>query len=416
VERGAPALVDGGGAGREWTMNLRKAAPGVVVVVLVLLLIDGASFGVGKFLQARKRIFRVPQPHAGSRSYDEYMKLRDPDLGWPYQAQFGTEDYDETGAKPCPAFPDPKAQPNCMTVFGDSFTEGGEVDFESKWPNQLSRNLGCRVANFGQGGYGSDLGYLRYLKHGTTGPQKVVMLGHMTENVVRNLTRDRDLVVGSLDWALKPRFILGEDGEVELVPIPNLTQEEVERLMGMRAPQLELAHEPFYPGGPAGARALKFPYTLSLLSSFGDYRFKALLQREDPYLQFYEEGHPLHGTEITFGIMKKFVEKARSLGQYPILIIFPIHYDVARFEKTGAWPHQGLLRRLDAARFDYIDFGPHLIELAKGRDPKSLYKPHGHYNEEVNKEIARVVAEHLEKLGHPERLRTETATAAEAAP
>ena len=394
-------------------MSLRRAAPGLVALLLVLLVIDGLSFGVGKVLQSRKRIFRVPQPHAGTPSYEEYLKLRDPVLGWPYQAQFGTADYDETGAKPSPAFPDPKAHPNCMTVFGDSFTEGGEVDFEDKWPNQLSRLLGCRVANFGQGGYGSDMGYLRYLKLGTTGPQKVVMLGHMTENVVRNLTRDRDLVVGSLDWALKPRFILGADGEVELVPIPTLSPQEVDRLIGNASPQLALEHEPFYPGGPAGAQRFEFPFTLSLLRSFGDYRLQALLKREDPYLQFYEEGHPLRGTEITFGIMKAFVDKATALGQHPILIIFPIHYDIARFEQTGAWPHQGLLRRLDEAKLEYIDFGPHLIALAKGRDPKSLYKPHGHYNEEVNREIARVVAAHLEGLGHPERL---TGTATTAAP
>ncbi|MCA9555633.1 MAG: SGNH/GDSL hydrolase family protein [Myxococcales bacterium] len=397
-------------------MSVRKAAPGLVVLLLMLLVIDGLSFGVGKFLQSRKRIYRVPRPHEGGRSYEEYMKLRDPVLGWPYEAQFGTKDYDETGAKPSPAFPDPKVHPNCITAFGDSFTEGGEVDFEDKWPNQLSRLLGCRVANFGQGGYGTDQGYLRYLKLGTTGPQKVVMLGHMTENVVRILTQDRDLVVGSLDWALKPRFILGAGGEIELVPLPSYTKAEMDRLMGSADPQLAPEHEPFYPGGPAGARRFEFPYTLSLLRSLGDYRIKALLEREDPYLQFYDEGHPLHGTEITFGIMKSFVAKAKSLNQYPLLIIFPIHFDIARYERTGAWPHQGLLRRLDDAGYDYIDFGPHLIEMAKGRDPKSLYKPNGHYNEEVNREIAKVVAARLEELGHPERLGTSTATAADEAP
>jgi len=390
----------------------KRFAPYLVSLCIMLFLAEVGSYGVGRFLQRKQRIFVPPSPPPeGARAFEEYMQLRDPELGWPYEAQFGSDEYDSSGARPTPAFLDPEEHPTCVSLFGDSFTEGGEVAFADSWGNQLSIKLGCRVANFGQGGYGTDQGYLRYLKKGG-GPEKVVFLGHMTENIVRMLTRDRDLVAPVLYWAMKPRFIVNASGALELVPIPTLTKSEAFRLIGYESPQYDLPHESFHPGGPAGAQRLEFPFSLALAKSFGDYRMQALFQRVRPYVPLYAPDHPLGGLEVIVGVQKAFLAKAKERGQHPILFIFPMDEDVRLFLRDGKWPYQPLLDRLAEEKIEVLDFGPKLLELTREHGAHTLYKAGGHYNEMVNLEVAQMVFDYLEARGHPERLATKTSSAA----
>ena len=88
-------------------------------------------------------------------------------------------------------------------------------------------------------------------------------LGFHTDDVLRNLTRIRDLQNYESWYALKPRFVLNPQQELELVPIPDLTEEQYLRVTGIRGELLPLENENFQPGGPGGAVNLKFPYTIS---------------------------------------------------------------------------------------------------------------------------------------------------------
>ena len=52
-----------------------------------------------------------------------------------------------------------------MEVYGDSYTEGVDVNYQNSWPSLLSQKINCRVINFGVEGYGTDQSYLRYKIH-----------------------------------------------------------------------------------------------------------------------------------------------------------------------------------------------------------------------------------------------------------
>ena len=74
--------------------------------------VELASFAAGLFMTARGLFYRAPATVA----FDEFMKLRDPTLGW--GAPHGS---DAAGSRIVPAFPAPHARV-CVSLYGDSFT------------------------------------------------------------------------------------------------------------------------------------------------------------------------------------------------------------------------------------------------------------------------------------------------------
>src|SRR5580704_5995225 len=84
----------------------------------------------------------------------------DEELVWP--ADPTAPPRDRSGAKFNADFPEPGRA--CASAYGDSFVWGEEVPPADGWIEQLSRRIGCRVANYGVSGYGTDQAYLRFRK------------------------------------------------------------------------------------------------------------------------------------------------------------------------------------------------------------------------------------------------------------
>ncbi|MGQ0720433.1 MAG: hypothetical protein ACT4PE_02540 [Candidatus Eiseniibacteriota bacterium] len=367
----------------------------LVLFACLAAVLEGASWGGLLLLQSRYLVHRVPKrlPRHGDLTFAQVREQRDPLLGWPSPAEFGGEKRDASGSRWVPAFPDP-ALPECAALYGDSFTLGGEVDDEHAWGNVLSGLLGCRVANYAVGGYGTDQAYLRF-RENASDDAPVVVLGHLSENILRNLTRDRDLLTAELQYALKPRFVLDAASGLRLLPIPDLDEAEYLRSVGLRSPPFAVAYESFEPGGPAGVVRAEFPFTWSLVRSSRDFRVRALLARRPEHAEFYTPDHPLHGLRITAAILQRFVEDARARDRTPLVIVFPTRDDVAWHARTGAWVYQPLLDALDAARLPVLHFGPALVAHIGARDREELFRPGGHYNDEGNRVLAQFVRDAL---------------------
>ena len=98
-------------------------------------------------------------------SYEEYLTRRDPVVGWPYPVQYGA-DLAVNGAQRNAHFPNGPKTGSCVSLYGDSFTQGGDTSaLEKNWGNVLSGRLACYVANFGMAGYGTDQAYLRFAEN-----------------------------------------------------------------------------------------------------------------------------------------------------------------------------------------------------------------------------------------------------------
>lgn len=371
----------------------RNAVFFVLMLFFTLTVLEGLFFSTGKLLQSKWAMWMAPGDPTAARSslsYEQYLTRRDPVLGWPYPGQYG-DDLDVNGAQRNPYFPNGPQGGSCVSLYGDSFTRGGDTSsLEKNWGNVLSDRLACYVANFGMGGYGTDQAYLRFAEN-RDDASPVVILGLHTENVLRNLTRIRDLQNYERWYALKPRFILNYRHDLELVPMPDLTEEQYLRVVGVAGDPLTLEHENFQPGGPAGVVKLEFPYTVSVVKNLVRfYGFRSRLLRRPEWMEFLQRGHALHGHEITVGITRKFVELAEQRGKAPLVVILPHPLDFRHFLVKGSWPYQTLLEDYAQNSIPFIDFGPYLLSVAqeRGRKIEEYFGPTGHYNDEGNALVA----------------------------
>jgi hypothetical protein len=374
----------------------RKITVRLLVGLIVVVLVEGICYLAGSWIAYRDRFIQREPRSVGSTTYDEYLAVRDDLLGWPRKEAFGGPEFDRSGSRPNPEFPDPSVHKSCISLYGDSFTLGEEVDDQRAWGNQLSRLVGCRVANFGIGGYGTDQAYLRFKK--IEDPSQVVVLGYLSSNIVRNITRLRDLYSGKIEYALKPRFVLTGSGELSLVPIPDLSEEEYLRAMGVVEPHLALEHESFQPGGPLAVQEFRFPFSVSLLRALPGILRRGLSRRPH-YAALYGHGHPTLALETTAAIMGAFWRDALAAGKQPAIVIFATAEELAYQQRTAQASYQSLLKILDESEITYLDLGPLLLRHLGSRSVLEIFKSGGHYDEEVNELVAANVYQHLRDRG-----------------
>jgi hypothetical protein len=344
------------------------------ILVAFVALVELLSFFASKYL-AKAGVFY--DSSILKQNYDVYLRVRDPYVGWPESDKRNSTRFDPnfpSGSKPC------------VSVFGDSFTFSDEVADADAWPAVLGNELGCYVANYGVGGYGSDQAFLRYRSLPAEG--KIVILSHLSENILRNINQFRNLLYPSSEFGLKPRFRI-LNGELNEVGIPDIAPADSKTFA--MYPQIYLTDEYFLPDGPAGIGRLRMPYSLGILKAlFSNYHLKAKFADFPRHLEFYADSHPSHGMAVTSKILSKFAETARSRGQVPMIGIIPTCGDFEYFKKSGEFPYSTLVAELRRAQLNYVDFGLEMISKIGHSDPKHLY---GQCNAHFNKAGYRLLAE-----------------------
>lgn len=318
-------------------------------VVLLLGLIELMSFGMIAYLQVIG--IAVPQPQ--SEGYTEYLAKRDPQLGWPAPSSFGSGEIDVSGSRIVPNFPSPDSH-SCVSLYGDSFTWGDEVGPQDAYGNVLSGRLNCRVSNFGVGGYGTDQALLRF-KLNKEDQSPVVVLGHFSDNIVRNVNQMRDFIAGGR-FGLKPRYIINRDGELELVPLPRMSEAEFEAADTQTSKLLP--HEYFNPNMWGTVVVARWPYSISVVKSFFHYRIASRIQGSPSYTQFYDPIHPSKAYAVTFAIMQEFSRHAAMQGRLSVVLFIPDAKDL-ELHRSGVNPSfYGL--QIELARLGIS--GPNVVE------------------------------------------------------
>jgi hypothetical protein len=331
-----------------------------------------------------------------TQSYDDYLKKRDINLGWspsprpspPLKAE--SDLVVDDSARHDPMFPAEKRP--CLSLFGDSFTWSSEVADKDAWAAILAGKLKCRVANFGVGGYGTDQAFLRFRSLPPNGG--VAFLNHLSENILRNVNQFRNFLYPSHEFAFKPRFVDRDDG-IELVPPPQIAAPDIQKFL--QHPESYLANEYFLPGGASGVQAREFPYWWAMLKAmFTNYHIHAKLRGIPRHADFYHPGHPSHGLNVTYGILKSFAQEGVARGQIPVVTLIPTREDLTYFNETGIFTYDPLAKMLAAQGIRYINFGEQIARRLKGSRPDSLYQvSSGHFNEAGNQVVAEIASEYL---------------------
>ena len=301
--------------------------------------------------------------------------------------------FDETGSRPIPAYPEPGAA--CVSLYGDSFTFGVAVDDAHAWSNVLSKQLNCRVTNYGVPGFGLDQALL-YFESKDSDEAPIVLLNLFAGDVRRHVNQLGNLIFRIPTLSLKPRFVL-EHGSLKLIPIPAPSRDQAEILA--ENPESVLTHEYFLPGGHSGIRRLSFPYSVSILRAFGNEHLLAKIEGMLVWAKFYEPDHPSGALAITLALIERSIKAAEQRGKRLLLTLIPNARDIEYYRETRRWSYQPLLAKLEKAGLEYLDMGPGLLEYLGDRNPCEITGAvcYGHYAEEGYAAIAGIVADCLSK-------------------
>lgn len=249
---------------------------------------------------------------------------------------------------------------NCIDVFGDSWTFSAEVSKEFAWPNQLSKILGCKVNNFGVGGYGSDQATMRHEL--ISAFSNVSILNHLSENITRNVNQFRSFLFPYTDSiiATKPRYVINSNDDLLLIKKPEIQQSDVANLKELKR---KLEYEYFFPDGESGIRKeVEFPYFISAMDLLiNHFHIKAKIKDQPRHIEFYDHAHPSNALALTFKIFDKFISNSKIRGQVPIITIIPTCGDLKYFNRHNKLPYQIMLDDLDRRDILYYDFSRDFI-------------------------------------------------------
>lgn len=268
--------------------GLRNIGFYAVLLVLLALFVEGASYLTFRFvlggrdflyadLDRIKSIITEKQLLEQKNSFDE-------DLGWVYPAGLSKEltvgDYnwqfrmDERGARYNPY----QGGGGLISIYGDSYAFGADVDDDETWGYHLSKLAETRVDNWGTPAYGTDQGVLRVRKNFPEHPTDIVILSLVDHNINRIMnayrpfySRDLGLKIG-----FKPMLYETDDG-LQWLPNPLRKLESLADFHSAfeRAKQVDY----WYQLNGQRPRA-EFPYALSALSAL---KFQVIRPPRDLY-------------------------------------------------------------------------------------------------------------------------------------
>jgi len=301
------------------------------------------------------------------------------ELGW-LQGITQIKECDVIGSRLIPSFSDPRVHKTCVSIYGDSYTWSNRTTPDEAWGNQLSVLLGCRVSNFGVTGYGTDQAYLRFLKN-KRDFAGIIILNHFVFDVFRNVNQYWGIrsSAETHKFMYKPRFVLEDNGDFDIVQIPDMSYDDMVKLQ--QNPENYLKHEYFLPNGHYENQFLQFPYTLVLLRTiFFHTKFRSLFKGEPTHAPYYKKNHPSNSLAITAKIMEAFHDSVLSRKKTPVITIIPFSNDIDYYRKNGEWCYQNLIDLMTEMNIEVLNIGEKLIEIVNDNEHNYLYAGEGHFN------------------------------------
>ncbi len=268
------------------------------------------------------------------------------------------------------------ATKNCRVhIFGDSFMAFVpykllEYKNESITPeNFISKNTGCKIFNYGVGGYGSDQAYLKFkdqiLKKNIFN-NDIVILSHLTENILRNSTRNQRLlypIKKATSTKLKPIFKINNYGKLSLISIPkDLNKKDLSDInqRGVTKKTINGENPLFISSAVKGSPPkIKLPYTFNLIKAFFSWHLVPRYYGEEKWYPFYSEDSIYY--IVTKEIFREFHKTSIQNGYKPISLDLPLAYDFNKFFKSNQ-NNFPLTIYLKSINLNHHSFGNYLTE------------------------------------------------------
>ncbi len=281
-----------------------------------------------------------------------------------------------------------------ISSFGDSFTHCDDVKNEDTWQEKLNRaNPNLQVINFGVGGFGLGQSYLRYQLEGIKYNSHIVLIGFMSENILRTVNIFRPFYAPNTGIPLtKPYFTLKNDRLV-LNKNPMQALSQVRMLLDhSRAVLPELAGiDPHFDTRYKRERIDFLPSVRLFKMAW----YKFVKGSHIISKGYYNENSEAFA--ITVKLLDQFYSTVLHNNAVPIILIFPSHRDIPRYRKHKTKVYAPLLTYLNTGKYRYIDLLDAFDMYGEKFKINELFKLH--HSPLANELIAKYILEYLRKEG-----------------
>ena len=387
---------------------MRTAARWVALAASVLLVVEATSWIALRVIEQRRGLryrafdglidpWRKPMEEIVAADGTWYQRI-DPELGWITIPGAFTDDAAITasGIRATHDYADaPPTGVLRIAAFGDSFVHGDEVATGETWEAALERALpGAEVLNYGVGGYGLDQALLRYERDGAAKSPHVVLLGVITDDVLRGVNVFRPFFAPDTGHVLtKPRFLLDGAGTLALLPNPLPGADAYRAFLADPVPKLReiVRHDDYAPpvsdAGPLDA--LASVRLVKLLSA--TLRRSGDGERQIRHGELNLDAEP---SRIALAVLRRFVERVRANGAEPLVVLFPDRTELDARRDGRAITYRPLRDRLVEEGIPVVDVLDGFDAHAPGWTTERILRRF-HYAPWGNELVAKVLAREL---------------------
>ena len=322
-----------------------------------------------------------------------------PLLGWNYRAGFekGGDRINAQGARSLRTYED-EPPPDVLRIaaFGDSFVYGNEVDTREAWPARMEALFpNVEVLNYGVGGFGLDQAFLRYHQDGHTLDPRVVIVGFVADDLRRLVNVYRRFIADNESPLAKPRFVLGDNGALTLIPAPLPNRAAYERVLADPSSVRALGqHDQWYEPAVYDNPLYDYLATVRLAST-------VWIRLDNRYLdsdRIVADGVFNRNSEayrLQVAIFERFARDITQAGARPHIVLFPDRSSLAA-ELDGLPPvYAPLAEDLERLGIPYSDLSPDFREAVRTGGVDALFRPGGHYSPAGNDVAAKAIGRAL---------------------
>jgi hypothetical protein len=232
---------------------------------------------------------------------------------------------------------------------------------------------------------------VRAQEHADSAP--VIILGHLSENVLRNVNRYMHLLYPGAALQFKPRFV-ARDGHLDYVPLPVNSVADFAALQAK--PDSVLAGDALLARPRRG-----FPYSIALFQWLTrDFKVQAEFTGIPAEASFYKLTHFADGLGLTTEILSTFIRETTEGGKRGVVLLIPTKQAIVYAARTNVWVDQALADALNRRRVPVIHAGPKILQRLAGADPCSLFDQcqQPHFSDVGNRMLAGIVADELGRM------------------
>ena len=319
------------------------------------------------------------------------------------------------GARTNPDFDSKKPLISC---YGDSFTFCRQVNDNQTWEYFLSKSLNQNVVNFGVGNHGIDQSLLRIKREYPKNRTKIVILGVVPDTISRILSCWKHYYEYGNTFAFKPRYKIQNN---KLVLIKNFIDKK-EKFFAYTNYLKEIQENDYFYNKKFRKEILTFPYSLTIFKNptrnFGIIfwvTINYLLKKFEKNKKFFDWKpmqiimkinlkwrinlfHDENAVELFKKILSMYVEYAKQENFVPIFTLLPQKDDLLFIKKSENFVKEFLSVLKNIPELYYIDI---IEKLSQKNNFDYLYSDDndygGHFSQEGNKEIAKIINQFLEE-------------------